>query len=69
MNWNELRPKLREKFKNNFTFYNDMYRSGTRRIKISCNVSKRSEIKQFILEQDPTLNVSEYELYYLTIHY
>lgn len=63
MNWNELRPKLRKKFKNNFTFYNDMYRSGTRRIKICCNRVKANEMKQFILEQDSTLDVKIETLY------
>ena len=34
MNWTELRPLLRIKFGKDFGFYNDLYKSGTRRIKI-----------------------------------
>ena len=79
MIWSELRVKLREKFGNEFTFYNDKYRSGKRRIKISCNRVNRDEMKQFILEQNSSLDVNEYDSLYrscgfhickcLTIHY
>jgi hypothetical protein len=34
MNWKELRPVLRKEFGRDFYFYNDQYKSGTRRIKI-----------------------------------
>ncbi len=61
MNWTELRPKLREQYGNRFGFYNDKYRSGIRRIKIRCNGIDGDEMKQFILEQDPTLNVEEWD--------
>ena len=60
MNWTELKTKLREQYGNTFGFYNDKYRSGTRRIKIRCNGLDQTEMKQFILKQDPNLNVNKY---------
>jgi hypothetical protein len=59
MNWTELRPKLRKHYGNRIGFYNDKYRSGTRRVKIY-GVDP-NEMKQFIHEQDPNLNVSDYD--------
>jgi len=69
MNWNELRQKLRDEYGNYFTFYNDKYRSGKRRIKINCSFIGVKEMKQFILEQDSSLDVNEYGGYYVTIHF
>jgi hypothetical protein len=59
MNWTELRPKLRKEFGNQFGFFNDKYRSGTRRVKIY-GVSQ-DELKKFILKQDVSLNVNDYD--------
>jgi len=58
MNWTQLRLKLRKEFGNQFGFYNDKYRSGVRRVKIYGMDLK--ELKQFILKQDPNLNVNDY---------
>jgi len=63
MNWTELRPKLRAEFKNNFTFYNDTYKNGNKRVKICCNVLDANVVKAFILEQDSTLDVEIETLY------
>jgi hypothetical protein len=59
MNWTELRPVLREKFGKDFTFYNDVYRSGTRRIKICC--LNPSDMCFFIKCLDPKLDVKLFE--------
>jgi hypothetical protein len=75
MNWTELRPVLREKFGKDFTFYNDVYRSGTRRIKIDC--VNPYEICIFIKELCPELDAKIYKSQYrgsgirtrVTIHY
>ena len=61
MNWTQLRPKLREQYGNKFGFYNDKYRSGKRRIKIRYNGVDSNELKQFILKQDPNLDVNDYD--------
>ena len=58
MNWIQLRLKLRKEFGNQFGFYNDKYRSGTRRVKIYG--MDLNELKQFILKQDSNLNVNDY---------
>jgi len=59
MNWKTLRPILREKFGQEFTFYNDLYKSGTRRIKI--RVTNAVEIFNYIKSLDPKLDVNLYE--------
>ena len=59
MNWTELRPLLRKQYGDKFNFFNDKYRSGKRRVKIY-GVDP-NEMKQFIHEQDPNLNVSDYD--------
>jgi hypothetical protein len=58
MNWIQLRLKLRKEFGNQFGFYNDKYRSGIRRVKIYG--MDLNELKQFILKQDSSLNVNDY---------
>lgn len=58
MNWKELRPLLRERFGRDFHFYNDMYRSGTRRIKIC--TKEPSKIVKYIRNKFPELNVNLY---------
>jgi hypothetical protein len=68
MNWFELRPLLREKFGRDFYFYNDAYRTGNRRIKIS-SYSLRSEMLKFIKSISPNLDAKLYQNHYLTIHY
>ena len=74
MNWNTLRPLLRQEFGKNFMFYNDLYKSGTRRIKIRSNSTE--EIYNFIKNASPELNVNIYEEWVwgnvfnsVTIHY
>lgn len=59
MNWNTLRPLLRQEFGKNFMFYNDLYKSGTRRIKIRSNSTE--EIYNFIKNISPELNVNIYQ--------
>ena len=59
MNWTELRPKLRKHYGDKISFFNDKYRNGTRRVKIY-GVDP-NEMKQFIREQDPNLNVNDYD--------
>jgi hypothetical protein len=59
MNWKELRPVLRQKFGSDFTFYNDVYRNGTRRIKI-CTL-KASDMCSFIKTLSPELDVKLYQ--------
>ena len=60
MNWTELRQTLRKQYGNEFSFFNDKYRNGTRRVKIYGNID-RTELKQFILKQDPNLDVNDYD--------
>jgi len=74
MNWKTLRPLLRQNFGQNFMFYNDLYKSGTRRIKIRSNSTE--EIYKFIKNAHPELNVNIYEEWVwgnvfnsVTIHY
>jgi hypothetical protein len=72
MNWIELRPLLREQFGNVFHFYNDIYKSGNRRVKISCysmNNTRRQEMYNFIKSLNVNINVKFYKNYYITIHY
>ena len=59
MNWIELRQTLRKQYGNEFSFFNDKYRNGTRRVKIY-GVDP-NEMKQFIREQDPNLEVNDYD--------
>jgi hypothetical protein len=59
MNWTELRPKLREQYGDKISFFNDKYRSGTRRIKIY-GVDP-NKIKRFIRKQDSNLIVNDYD--------
>ena len=59
MNWIQLRLKLRKEFGNQFGFYNDKRRNGVRRVKIYGTID-RTELKQFILKQDSSLNVNDY---------
>jgi len=73
MNWKKLRPILRQKF-DNFHFYNDLYRSGTRRIKICTR--DQDKIFNFIKSIAPELDAKlfETEVYgnrvtRVTIHY
>jgi hypothetical protein len=68
MNWIELRPLLREKFGNMFYFYNDGYKSGNRRVKISCSYC-RQEMYDFIKSLDVNLDINLYKTNYITIHY
>jgi hypothetical protein len=69
MNWIELRPILRERFgPHSFYFYNDIYKTKNRRIKISC-YSIRQEMYDFIKSLDVSIDVNFYKSYYLTIHY
>jgi hypothetical protein len=58
MNWTELRVKLKQKYGDNFGFYNDKRVSG-RRVKIWG--VKQSELKEFISQQSKDLNVKEYD--------
>ena len=75
MNWTELRPVLREKFGRDFYFYNDVYRSGVRRIKIGS--TNPDEICDFIKVLCPELDTKIYKSQYrgsgirtrVTIHY
>jgi hypothetical protein len=76
MNWKTLRPLLRQNFGQNFMFYNDLYKSGTRRIKIRTDIKEVDKIFNFIKNISPELNVNIYEetvfLYTfnsITIHY
>lgn len=72
MNWKELRPMLRKKFGNDFYFYNDLYRSGIRRIKIC--TSKFSDMYSYIKCLDPKIDVNLFNNHEttetsVTIHY
>jgi hypothetical protein len=74
MNWKTLRPLLRQEFGQNFGFYNDLYKSGTRRIKIRTH--NVEDIYNFIKNISPELNLNIYnETVYnhnfnsITIHY
>ena len=61
MNWTELRPLLRTKFGQDFTFYNDTYRSGTRRIKIcTYNDPLPCDMLSYIKSVAPELDVKIY---------
>ena len=74
MNWNALRPLLRQEFSKNFMFYNDLYKSGTRRIKIRTH--NIEGIYNFIKNISPELNLNIYQeevwgnrFNSITIHY
>ena len=76
MNWTELRPVLRTKFGRDFHFYNDQYKSGTRRIKI-CTPTPEL-VLNFIKLISPNSDVKIYKNYCpwtervskrVTIHY
>jgi hypothetical protein len=76
MNWKTLRPLLRQEFGQNFGFYNDLYKSGTRRIKIRTDKQDVDKIFNYIKNTCPELNVNIYkEVVFLhgfnsiTIHY
>ncbi len=69
MNWIELRPILREQFGHRFYFYNDVYKTGNRRVKISCYSISRQEMYDFIKNLDVSIDINFYKSYYLTIHY
>lgn len=76
MNWKTLRPLLRQEFGQNFGFYNDLYKSGTRRIKIRTDKQDVDKVFNYIKNTCPELNVNIYEenvfLYSfnsITIHY
>lgn len=58
MNWTELRPILRQKFGRDFHFYNDGYKSGTRRIKIC--TSDAFAMCSFLKNTYPELDVKIY---------
>ena len=58
MNWIQLRLKLRKEFGNQFGFYNDKRGNGVRRVKIYG--MDLNELKRFILKQDSSLNVNDY---------
>jgi hypothetical protein len=67
MNWIELRPKLQEQFGRTFSFYNDKYKSGIRRIKIS--YAYPQNIIDYVKTIAPELDTKHYGTYTLTIHY
>ena len=72
MNWTKLRPKLREQFGNYFSFYNDKYRSGKRRIKIGYQYPYK--MLSYIKEIAPELDVKTWVPHpgaepLVTIHY
>jgi len=76
MNWKTLRPLLRQEFGQNFGFYNDLYKSGTRRIKIRTDIKDVDKIFNYIKTTCPELNCNIYneETYMvnynsITIHY
>ena len=58
MNWKTLRPILRQNF-SDFYFYNDLYKSGTRRIKIC--TQNHMEILNFIKLISPILDVKLFQ--------
>ena len=60
MNWTELRQTLRKQYGDEFGFFNDKRRNGTRRVKIYGNIDL-TELKQFISKQDPNLEVYDYD--------
>jgi hypothetical protein len=62
MNWTELRPLLRKHYGDKISFFNDKYRSGTRRVKIYG--MDPNKIKRFIRKQDPNLIVNDYDWMY-----
>jgi len=67
MNWTELRIELRQRFVDNFSFYNDKYKSGKRRIKIGYGYPQN--MVDYIKTIAPELDAKHYETYTLTIHY
>ena len=67
MTWTELRPKLQEQFGRTFSFYNDRYKSGKRRIKISYGYPQN--IIAYIKQIAPELDVKQYTYTDVTIHY
>jgi hypothetical protein len=76
MNWKTLRPLLRQEFGQNFGFYNDLYKSGNRRIKIRTDIKDVDKIFNYIKSICPELNVNIYEetvflhnFNSITIHY
>jgi hypothetical protein len=76
MNWKTLRPLLRQEFGQNFGFYNDLYKSGTRRIKIRTDKQDVDKVFNYIKNTCPELNVNIYEevvflhgFNSITIHY
>jgi hypothetical protein len=72
MTWIELRPKLRGQFGNYFSFFNDRYRSGKRRIKIGYQYPYK--MLSYIKEIAPELDVKTWVEHpgatpKVTIHY
>jgi hypothetical protein len=72
MTWTELRPKLQEQFGKTFSFYNDKYRSGKRRIKIGYRYPYK--FLSYIKKIAPELDAKIYVEYpgaepLVTIHY
>jgi hypothetical protein len=67
MTWTKLRPMLREQFGNSFSFFNDKYKSGKRRIKIG--VGDTQDVIGYIKSIAPELDVKQYKMYTITIHY
>jgi hypothetical protein len=72
MTWDKLRIKLREQFGRTFSFYNDKYKSGVRRIKIGTYYPYK--FLAYIKEIAPELDVKIYVAYpgaepLVTIHY
>ena len=72
MIWTELRLKLREQFGRMFSFYNDKYKSGKRRIKIGTYYPYK--FLSYIKEIAPELDVKIWVPYpgaepLVTIHY
>lgn len=68
MNWSQLRPLLRDKFKHEFYFYNDAnINTGNRRIKIRSR--NLTEILNYIKTIAPELDAKFYEFDSITIHY
>ena len=67
MTWAKLRPKLRGQFGNYFSFYNDKYRSGKRRIKIS--TAYPQDMITYVKQISPELDIKQWNTYSITIHY
>lgn len=68
MNWQQLRPILRERYGDTFSFYNDKYRSGKRRIKIGYTYDAKDMLK-FIIRLDSTIKVKRHDYHTITIHF